>query len=59
MRTTVFSRFDVAADELVRLADRDTLDDSGHKLERAQVDGAGIAGDADGGASGAGNGHAL
>ena len=45
----------VAADEFVGLADGDALDDAGQRFEDAEIDGAVVAGDADGGASGAGN----
>jgi len=48
--------FGVAADELVGLADRDAFDDAGKRFEDAEIDGAVIAGDADGGASGSGDG---
>ena len=47
--------FDVAADEFIGLADRDALDDPRHGLDCAHVHGAGIAGDPDGGAVGAGD----
>jgi hypothetical protein len=49
----------VAADELVGLADGNAFDDAGHGFEDAQVDGALIAGDADGGAASSGNGMRL
>ena len=45
----------VAGDEFVGLGDRDALDDAGHGFKCAEVDGAGIAGDADGGAARAGD----
>ena len=48
--------FGVAADELVGLADGDALDDAGERFEDAEIDGAVIAGDADGGAGGSGDG---
>lgn len=48
--------FDVAGNEFVRLGDGDAVDDAGHGFENAEVDGAGVAGDADGGASNAGDG---
>ena len=48
--------FGVAADELVGLGDGDALDDAGQGFEDAEVDCAVIAGDADGGAGGAGDG---
>jgi hypothetical protein len=46
----------VAADELVGLANRDALDDAGKRFENAEIDGAVVAGDADGGAGGSGDG---
>jgi hypothetical protein len=46
----------IARNELVGLGNRNAFDDAGHGLEGAEVDGAGIAGDTDGGATGAGNG---
>ncbi len=45
--------FDIAGDQLVGLGDGDAFDDAGHGFEEAEVDGAGIAGDADGGSRGA------
>ena len=48
--------FHVAADEFVGLADGDAFDDAGERFEDAEVDRAVVAGDADGGACGAGNG---
>ena len=56
IRRTVSSGFGVAADELVGLADGDALDHAGKRFEDAEVDGSVIAGDADGGASGPGDG---
>ena len=50
------SCFDVAGDEFVGLGDGNAFDDAGHGFENAEVDGAVIAGDADGGAAGAGDG---
>ena len=46
----------VAADELVGFADGDALDDTGHRFEDAEVNGAFVAGDADSCAEGAGHG---
>jgi hypothetical protein len=43
----------IAADEFVGFADGDALDDARHRFEDAEVDGAFVAGDADGGAEGA------
>ncbi len=57
-QNTVFL-FGVAADKFVRLADGDALDDAGEGLEDAEVDGALVAGDADGGAEGARHGMGL
>lgn len=48
--------FDIAGDKLVGLGDGNAFDNAGHGFEEAEVDDAGIAGDADGGARGAGNG---
>ncbi len=56
MRTTVSSGLTSRRDELVRLGDGDAFDDAGHGFEDAEIDGAVVAGDADGGASCAGNG---
>jgi len=47
---------DVARDEFVRLGDRNAFDDTGHGFENAKVDGAVVSSDADGGASGTGDG---
>src|SRR4029077_7490159 len=47
---------DVARDEFVGLGDRDAFDYARHGFENAEIDGAGIAGDADSGAAGAGDG---
>ena len=47
---------DVARNEFVGLSDRDALDDAGHGFENAEIDFAGVAGDANGGAGGAGDG---
>src|SRR5712691_4415281 len=49
----------VAADELVRLADGDAFDHAGKGFEDAQVDGALVAGNADGGADGTRDGMGL
>src|SRR5712664_38238 len=49
----------VAADQFVRFADRDALDDAGKGFEDAEVDGAPVAGDADGGAQGPRHGVGL
>ena len=43
---------DVARDKFVRLGDGNTFDNTGHGFENAKVDGAVVASDADGGASG-------
>ena len=48
--------FDIAADEFVRLADRNAFDHAGKGFEDAKVERAFVAGDADGGAEGAGDG---
>jgi len=48
--------FDIAGDEFVGLGDGNAFDDTGHGFQNAKVDGAVVAGDADGGASGAGDG---
>ena len=48
--------FDVERDELVGLGDGNAFDDAGHGFEDTEVDGVFIAGDADGGAAGAGDG---
>ena len=48
-------RVHLAAGELVRLGDADALLDAGEHFERARIDGAGVAGDADGGARRAGH----
>src|SRR2546427_6919755 len=46
--TTLFrSFFGVAADQLVGLANGDAFHHPGHRFERADVHGAGVAGDAD------------
>jgi hypothetical protein len=50
---------DVAGDELVGLGDRDAFDDAGHGFENTEIDGTGVAGDADGGATGARDGMGL
>ena len=47
---------DVAGNEFVGLGDGNAFDDAGHGFEDAEIDGAVVAGDADGGASGAGDG---
>jgi len=47
--------FRIAADELVRLAYRDAFADPRHGLEDAEVDGAFVAGDADGRSNRAGD----
>jgi len=51
--------FDVARDEFVGLGNGNAFDDTGHGFENAEVDGAVVAGDADGGASGAGDGMSF
>ena len=48
--------FGIAADQLIGLANGNTFDDAGKGFESADVNGAAIAGDADGGAHRAGNG---
>src|SRR5260370_13599255 len=48
--------FGVAADEFIGLADRDALADAGHGFKNAEIDGAFVAGDTDGGADRAGDG---
>ena len=48
--------FDIAGDEFVGLGDGNAFDDTGHGFQNAKVDGAVVAGDADGGAPGAGDG---
>ena len=50
---------DVAGDEFVGLGDGNAFDDAGHGFEDAEIDGAVVAGDADGGASGAGDGMSF
>jgi len=50
---------DVAGNEFVGLGDGDAFDDAGHGLENAEVDGIVVAGDADGGASGARDGMSF
>ena len=47
---TVFSCFDVAADQFVRLADADEFLHARHLVQRAGLDFAAVSGDADGGA---------
>ena len=47
---TVFSCFDVAADQFVRLADADQFLHARHLFQRAGLDFAMVSGDADGGA---------
>jgi hypothetical protein len=47
---------DVARDEFVRFGDGNAFDDTGHGFENAKVDGAVVASDSDGGASGTGDG---
>src|SRR6267143_3132398 len=49
----------VATDELVWLADGDALDNTGQGFKDAEVDGALVAGDADGGAERTGHGVGL
>ena len=49
----------VAADEFVGLADGDAFDDAGEGFEDAEVEGAFVAGDADGGADGSGDGMSF
>ena len=49
----------VAGDELVGLGDGDALDDAGEGFKSAEIDSAGVAGDADGGAAGTGDGVSL
>jgi hypothetical protein len=48
--------FDVAADQFVGLADRNAFDHAGEGFERAEIERAFVAGDADGGAEGSGDG---
>ncbi len=45
----------VAADQLVRLADGDTLHNAGQRFENAQIDLAFVSGNTDGGSQGAGD----
>src|SRR5262249_53483892 len=49
----------VAADQFVRFADRNAFDHARHGFKNAQVECAVVAGDADGGASGTGDGVSL
>src|ERR1700730_9314034 len=48
--------FDVAADQFVGLADGNAFDHAGERFEHAKIERAFVAGDADGGAKGAGDG---
>jgi hypothetical protein len=50
---------DVARDEFVGLGDGNAFDDAGHGFENAEIDGAVVAGNADGGASRAGDGMSF
>ena len=47
---------DITRNEFVGLGNGNALDDAGHGFESAEVDSAGVAGDADGGAAGTGDG---
>src|ERR1700681_73319 len=51
--------FDIAADEFVGLADRNAFDHAGKGFDNAKIERAFVAGNADGGAYGAGNGMCL
>ena len=51
--------FGVAADEFVGLADGDAFDHAGEGFEHAEVERAFVAGDADGGAEGSGDGMSF
>ena len=48
--------FDVTGNEFVGLGDGNTFDNTWHGFEEAEINGAGIAGDTDGGPGGAGDG---